>query len=166
MAQDDFWSFANQLYGEQEVAETCLWLQDKQGADVLMLLFCLWLGLRQGAVPDDTITALDRAATPWRQHVVLPLRATRRWLIQQRGAANHDLRAAVAAAELCAEQHQGQLLTEALAELPAPPRAPGADAARANLERYCALAGAARGAELLAHLKLLTARAARVPLDG
>ena len=162
MPHDDFWSFANRLYRQPGVAPACLWLQDNRGADVMLVLFCLWRGLRQGPQSGEAVAALDGAVAPWRDQVVRPLRGARRWLKEQTDADGDGLRAAIAAAELRAEQAQGRLLVNALEAPPLPAAPPGIDAARANLEHYRTLI-AAPGAdrELSARLQWLLDSAAQ-----
>src|SRR5690606_39603839 len=93
--------------------------------DVMLVLFCLWRGLRQGPLSGEAVAALDGAVAPWRDQVVRPLRGARRWLKEQTDADGDGLRAAIAAAELRAEQAQGRLLVNALEALPLPAAPPG-----------------------------------------
>lgn len=98
------WAFATRVYAGPGVAAACLQLQDEAGADVCLLLGALWSavegpGLLQGAELD----ALDRAAAPWRENVVQPLRQARRWL-KAEGFAADPLREAIKAGELQAER--------------------------------------------------------------
>ena len=75
------WDFIVALHGRPVVREACLALQDRRGADVIVLL-ALVHDASCGAAPpgeDRLRRALARIA-PWRDAAVLPLRALRRSL--------------------------------------------------------------------------------------
>lgn len=133
-----FWDYSLALYGREEVAKACLALQDRLGLDVNMVLFCCWAGSRGRRLRQDEIGRLTAATRAWRDEVVLPLRAARRWLKAQApqvGPAALDLREDIKASELAAEAVQQDLLRR---ELPVPEGAPSAPAAAANLRLYLA----------------------------
>jgi uncharacterized protein (TIGR02444 family) len=148
--QEAFWDFSVRTYRSSGVPEACLDLQDEQGADVNMLLYCCWAG---GCGASLDAGSFDRAQTfsrDWSGQVVRPLRAARRWMKQDgcaAGPVDRDacmaLRQQVKNIELAAEKLQ-QL---ALAALPLPaggsPVAGDAQlaAVAANLRRYCTASG-------------------------
>ncbi|GAB4176294.1 MAG: hypothetical protein OHK0024_13630 [Thalassobaculales bacterium] len=127
-ASQGLWAFSLDLYGRPGVAAACLALQDGAGADVNLVLYALWLGLTGRGAFDPA--CVERVA-PWREQVVLPLRAVRRALTLRDG-----FRAQVKALELEAERRQ-QAMLEAAAPPPAGDPAPGQ--AAANLDRYLGL---------------------------
>ncbi|MBB3066845.1 TIGR02444 family protein [Limibacillus halophilus] len=75
-----FWSFSLETYAKPGVAEACLALQDKYGLDVNLLLFCCWAARNGRRLSQEDLERLDGLSSPWRRHVVLPLRELRRWL--------------------------------------------------------------------------------------
>lgn len=161
-----FWRFSLQLYRRPGVEPACLWLQERRGADVNLLLLCCWLG-REGRVADRRFLRGARsAAATWRREVVQPLRRARRWLGKGlRGAAAERaaaLRRAARSAELEAEHVEQVLLAERALRLPA---GAGRDATAANLARYAGLLGAA-GAAPARRLAVLSRAAAPVGRRG
>ena len=76
--ENAFWSFACRLYKQDDVASTCLELQDSFGINVNALLFMVWLGA-QGYPPSEAryLAILD-ALSPWTAQVVGNLRLARR----------------------------------------------------------------------------------------
>lgn len=141
----DFWQFANQVYEQPGVAAACLWLQDRHGADVMVVLFCLWAGHRAVLLSGDDLDRLRRHVGAWRDGVIQPLRAARRWLKQQPYTELRDgaeaLRAALKDSELRAEALQARLLEQRLASLDPTAAPAGGDAAAANLRGYLTALG-------------------------
>ncbi|HEX2256172.1 MAG TPA: TIGR02444 family protein [Afifellaceae bacterium] len=137
----DFWRFSLSFYGEEQVAEACLRLQDEAGADVNMLLFLLWRARQGRRLSAGEIAALDAAVSGWRAEVVVPLRSVRRWLKGHAGPVQPDeaekLRREVKGIELEGERLQ-QAAMAALAEIAAPGKAAGSpdEAAMASLAAY------------------------------
>lgn len=80
MAGGPFWQFSLAFYGRDGVAETCLRLQDEQGLDVNLVLFCLWAGSRGQRLEAEHFALIAAEAATWQQEVVAPLRQVRRWL--------------------------------------------------------------------------------------
>lgn len=75
------WEFAAATYGHAEVSKACLFLQDRCGVDVNVLLFALWIAAeRKIAVDVAAIREVDTMVRQWRQEIVAPLRAIRRRL--------------------------------------------------------------------------------------
>jgi uncharacterized protein (TIGR02444 family) len=150
-AAEAFWRFSLDFYARANVAAALTALQDREGRDVNLMLFALWLGLsgRPRLAPCGIAAAEHRIATI-RTEIAEPLRRVRRRL---RGAPDADvqvLRRRIAALEIDAER-AGQFRLAALAgtaaELSLPHRLA---AAGANLAMYLGPAGAgSREAEIL-----------------
>jgi uncharacterized protein (TIGR02444 family) len=136
-----FWEFSLAFYAVPGVADACLTLQDRNGADVNVLLYLLYAAQAGRALSPADIAAIDALARPWREAIVLPLRTARRALKATIGrfepAATARLRDELKRVELHAERLQQQTL-ERLAP-PGTPRASDADVAdcaRAHLNVY------------------------------
>jgi uncharacterized protein (TIGR02444 family) len=103
------WSFALSLYGRPGIADACLLLQERLGADVCLLLFALFLAREHGAVLEASdLESLDCAIANWRREVIYPLRSVRRRMRSgpqpAPGPATEPLRQQIKAAEIRAEQ--------------------------------------------------------------
>lgn len=142
--RNSFWDYSIRLYADQEVAAACLRLQDRRGIDVNVMLFCLWVASSgHGALRDSEVTEALAAVETWHRDVVRQLRALRRRLKGDVGAAPRDLadalRRAVAATEIDAE-HIEQLMLAGCLERSAGAAEPldKARDAMANLSAYLA----------------------------
>ncbi|MGE5269362.1 MAG: TIGR02444 family protein [Thiohalocapsa sp.] len=127
-----FWRFSLAFYARPAVAAALLGLQDRAGADVNLMLYALWLGVRSVLLDAAALAVAEASAAPLTSGIVLPLRRLRRGLGAGDGAV---LRRRIAAAELAAER-EVQLR---LAALPQPAAKPAGDrltVARANLALY------------------------------
>ncbi len=133
-----FCEFSVTFYAMPDVAACCVALQDRSGADVAMVLFCLWAGQAGLQLDAAALAGLDRVAARWRDSVVRPLRAVRRTLagpvdpVDAAGAL--ALKGRVAAAEREAEFLQLRAMELAgfgVASAVAPPVL-----ARGNIEAY------------------------------
>jgi uncharacterized protein (TIGR02444 family) len=152
-----FWDFSLAIYERPGVPEACLGLQDRQGLDVNLMLYCCWAGSRGRALAAGDIAVLVEAAGPWHEQVVKPLRGARRWLKGQTAAPAAEpaeaLREAIKAQELEAERLEQLILLECL-EIGAGQGS--AAAAAGNLKAYLAAAevqaGIADAADLAALL--------------
>ncbi|HZT51658.1 MAG TPA: TIGR02444 family protein [Stellaceae bacterium] len=140
-AFEDFWSFALRLYARPAVAPACLALQDAHGLDVIIALYCCWLGASgRGRLDAAGLAAAEATARPWRGAVVEPLRRAR-----------HALKGVAGAEALYGRMKQIELDAERIAFARLAPLAPPpddaatgrAEAARDNLLLY---AGAASDA--------------------
>lgn len=141
-ARRGFEAYASALYALPGVAEACLDLQDREGADVNLLLLACWLASRGVRLDAAAAERLRAVAAAWRGPVLVPLRRARRALrplvaelaSTARGERAARLRSALAAVELEAER-----LVEGLLETEVGGLQGGAPAdrptARANLER-------------------------------
>jgi uncharacterized protein (TIGR02444 family) len=117
-----FWAFTLSLYGRAGVPEACLALQDRDGLDVNLALWCLWTGATGRALAASQIDSAKAACRPWRDGVLEPLRALRRHM--KAGIASVDkalsdpLREQVKKSELAAERVQHAILAGLLTAAP------------------------------------------------
>jgi uncharacterized protein (TIGR02444 family) len=151
-AAAEFWDFSLALYAKPGVAPACLVLQDEQGRDVNLALYCAWVGWSgRGRLSRDEIAAAERVLAPWRQQVVEPLRAARRSIKGVAGA--EPIYTKVKALELEAEREAQRLLAAR-----APLQREGltaterAAAAAADLSLYVGVDGANAAAPIVAAL--------------
>lgn len=101
------WDFALRVYAQPGVEPACLALQDEQGADVCLLLWCLWLERGGCELTAEGLQQAQGAIAPWVAQAVLPLRALRRQLKARYGTADAELeqlRLGIKQAELLAER--------------------------------------------------------------
>jgi uncharacterized protein (TIGR02444 family) len=99
------WRFSLAFYAAPSVARALITLQDRDGLDVNLMLFALWLGVSgRGRLGSDGRRAAERAVCPIRADVVKPLRALRRSLGENPDADVQRLRDGVKALELAAEK--------------------------------------------------------------
>ena len=118
------WDYAVTLYAAPGVAECCLSLQDRRGADVNLILFACWLGaIGRDPGPERLVEVLRRAES-WQEGLVRPLREARRrlkvelpMLAEPLRAPLTAARAGLAAAELALERGE-LLLIETSAAIP------------------------------------------------
>lgn len=110
-----FWDFSLEFYGRGEVAQSCLALQDRFGADVNILLYCCW-GASEGAeeMARAELAEIISAIEPWQSGVVQRLRLIRRDMKQadgmNLGALSEDLRQAIKKCELEGEKIEQTIL--------------------------------------------------------
>lgn len=135
---DALWRFSLAFYGIPGVAQALIALQDREGLDVNLILFALWLGLsRRSRLNSDELAAADRAVCTIRTEIVEPLRVLRRSLRHHPDADIQNLRDGVKVLELAAEK----LIQSRLARLAGPrdsnsSRDSGLAAAHANFALY------------------------------
>jgi uncharacterized protein (TIGR02444 family) len=99
------WQFSLAFYAAPGVADALIALQDRDGLDVNLILFVLWLGLSgHGRLDRKALTAADRAVCNIRDETVEPLRALRRKLKSNPDPEIQHLREGVKALELAAER--------------------------------------------------------------
>jgi uncharacterized protein (TIGR02444 family) len=110
----EFWRFSLSLYRMENVAPSCISLQDGCGLDVNMMLFALWLGSKGRALAAQDLRDADAAVKEWRTQAVIALRGVRRFLREPPASFNADLVAAlrdkVKAVELESERLQQESL--------------------------------------------------------
>ncbi len=152
--RNEFWDFSLAFYGDSAVQEACLDIQDNHGADVNLMLFCLYQASVGHCLADDTVRHLDAQVAAWRGEVVQPLRAIRRHLkplpFPLSEDAQTDVRNDIKRLELRAEMHQ-QLHLDAL-DVGVAAWKPLGEAARINLGVYAGFIGADPDASSLAVL--------------
>jgi uncharacterized protein (TIGR02444 family) len=133
-----FWRFSLAFYERPGVAEALITLQDRDGFDINLILFALWLGISGHVTPGgDTLAAAERVAATLRSEIVEPLRSLRRKLRHHADRDVQRLREGVKVLELAGEK----LVQKRLARLAGGGRAktdPGGRraAAHANLALY------------------------------
>lgn len=101
-----FWDFSVSLYQRPGVEAALLALQDEDGLDVSLVLFCLYAAMRGEALTEEHIDAMRRIGTVCGRGVVAPLRAARRALkpLAPEGTEAGALRGEVKRIELAAER--------------------------------------------------------------
>lgn len=104
-AVEGLWRFSLMAYARPGVADALMRLQDRDGHNVNLILFGLWLGLCEGIRLDPAALARAKAAVAGIDHdVVAPLRRLRRALRSDPDPDVQDLRRRVLALELAAER--------------------------------------------------------------
>ena len=112
------WDFSLLHYALPGVAEACLQLQDGHGANVNLLLWCVWLEQRGLVLNKVRLRKAQKRIHAWDEHYVIPLRHLRRGMKVEFGTAEtgiEQLRSQIKQAELLAEK-QLQILLEAEVE--------------------------------------------------
>jgi uncharacterized protein (TIGR02444 family) len=141
--ESPFWRFSLRFYGRPGVADACLALQDKGGADVNLLLFLLFLAERKRQLDAAAIARLDAAVSQWRDSVVKPLRALRRGLKPGiefiPGTVIETFRAQIKRLELESEQIEQHRLEEFAGNDAGSPADSRIDAAQSNVAAYCGM---------------------------
>ena len=103
--EDALWHFSLAFYAVPGIARALITLQDRDGLDVNLILFALWLGLSgYGLLDSDALAAADRAVCAIRTEVVEPLRTLRRRLKGNPDRSVQNLREGVKELELAAER--------------------------------------------------------------
>ena len=99
------WRFSLAFYELAGVAQALLALQERDGFDVNLMLFALWLGISGcGRLGADALAAADQTTRAVRREVVEPLRSLRRRLRQCPAADIEKLREGVKALEFEGEK--------------------------------------------------------------
>lgn len=139
--ESPFWRFSLRFYARPHIAEACLVLQDNSGADVNILLFVLYLADHRKELSAADIGRLDSAVAQWREAVVKPLRTLRRGLKPGiefiPGPVSETFRSQIKRLELESEQIEQHRLEE-FASSTGKPAASRIEAAKRNVELYCA----------------------------
>jgi uncharacterized protein (TIGR02444 family) len=106
MSDDEaFWRFSLAFYGRPGVSEALISLQDRDGFDVNLILFALWLGISgRGRLGGDALAAAQRVAGTLRRELVEPLRRLRRNLRHHPDVGVQRLREGVKALEIASEK--------------------------------------------------------------
>lgn len=110
--KNDLWTFALEFYGRPGVEDACLALQDEEGLNVNLLLWCCFLAKHGHALTAETAGAAADRIEPWHGHVTVPLRAVRR-AIKEAGEPGADaVHERLKEAELTAEKVELALLQD------------------------------------------------------
>jgi len=137
-AAEQFWVYALELYGQSTAREALLRLQDRDGADVPMLLWCVWHGAKEQGVSKDRMVQAVDFSKAWREETVEPLRKVRRAL--KSGIPGVESTLSETARSRIAETEQAveRIQMDHLAEIPL-----GAlrGSAAENLDHYALVAG-------------------------
>ena len=105
------WDFSLSHYARPGVADVCLRLQDEQGVNVNLLLWCAWLDARGLMLDAACLHNAQKRIRGWDEHYVVPLRQLRRRMKVEFGMAEEGIeavRTCIKQAELLAEK-QAQL---------------------------------------------------------
>jgi uncharacterized protein (TIGR02444 family) len=109
-----FWRFSLAFYERPGVPDALIALQDRDGFDVNLVLFALWLGISgRGALGGDALAAAEQVAGTLRSEIVEPLRRLRRKLRHHPDGDVQRLREGVKELEIAGEK----LVQERLARL-------------------------------------------------
>jgi len=138
------WNYSLKIYGVPAVADACLSLQERAGADVNLLLFCCWRGSLGHALGKPALRKVMEVVADWQHQVVLPLRQARRFIKAGIPAMplkrKEQLRQSIAAIELDAEYLEQLLLAQYVAAMSmAVRKRTPATVVAANLQLYLAL---------------------------
>ena len=74
---EQFWNYSKKIY--EPLTATFLFLQDRFGLDVNLLLLCFWLGKHRWFLTDREFFVLIQKVMPCRDHLIGPLRQARRF---------------------------------------------------------------------------------------
>ena len=115
-AAEGFWRFSLLVYARPGVADALIRLQDRDGYNINIILFGLWLGLCEGMRLDAAGLARAKAAIAGiDRDVVSPLRRLRRELRADPDPDIRELRRRVLALEIAAERRvQARLAASAM----------------------------------------------------
>lgn len=103
------WDFSLRTYARPGIAPLCLELQDSYGADVNLLLWCVWMESQQKQLTADRLQQAEAQVAAWVKETLHPLRHMRRQLKNQYGTTDsliESLRQTIKQAELQAEQQE------------------------------------------------------------
>jgi uncharacterized protein (TIGR02444 family) len=107
---NEFWRFSLAVYSRAGVAEECLALQEKAGADINVLLFCAWTGMQAIVLSRDDIEQALRLVVAWQDNVVRPLRGVRQSMKALDHHESESFRTRVKSMEIEAEQIEQAVL--------------------------------------------------------
>ncbi len=112
------WTFAVELYDQEEVKATCLRIQARYGLAISLLLGTIWAGLQgKGRLGATELEEAIRRALEWHRDIIEPMRALRRQLRQPPSGVEDEglaVRKQILEAELNAEQIEQQLFLQDL----------------------------------------------------
>ena len=120
-----FWNSSLTAYAQPEVPQACLLHQDQYSLDVNLILFCCWYGSTHGYLTKDEFDLALAFSISWTNHVVHPLRKTRKWMKQtgpkkscMSESAFTTLRNEIKKSELAAEHIQQDALENLISKPP------------------------------------------------
>ncbi|MDO8288512.1 MAG: TIGR02444 family protein [Parvibaculum sp.] len=121
-AANAFWGFSTALYAKPGVETELLALQDGDGLEVNLALFCLYAAMRGQALDYAAVEAMRGVGLAWGHGVVAPLRQARRLLKPSASGSDEAarLRNEVKAIELAAEKAMQGVLAELLVTAASP----------------------------------------------
>ena len=100
-----FWGFSLAFYERPGVPDALIALQDRDGFDVNLILFAVWLGISgRGPLGGDALEVAQRVAGTLRSEIVEPLRRLRRNLRHHPDGDIQRLREGVKALEIAGEE--------------------------------------------------------------
>jgi uncharacterized protein (TIGR02444 family) len=138
-----FWRFSVSFYSVPQVADACLALQDKAGADVNIVMFLLWNAMQNRTLSAAAIADVERRVGVWRESVVVPLRTVRRALKSPLAAIDaataEKYRTKIKGVELEAEKLQQEALYALAPALQLERASSPAAAAQASIAAYQSL---------------------------
>ncbi len=79
-AAEHFWAFALSIYSREVARKAFLRLQDRDGADVPLLLWCLWCGAEGRSISATVMKEAITFSHAWQTAAITPLRTLRRSL--------------------------------------------------------------------------------------
>ena len=144
---EEFWCFSLAFYDRPGVAEALIALQDRNGSNVNLMLYALWLGMSgRGSLDGGLLAAAAQTAGALGSEIVEPLRALRRKLRHHPDGDVQKFREAVKTLELAGEkliqQHLARLCPRARTSMPVADRVA---VARGNLALYLGPEGVRSG---------------------
>ena len=151
-AAEQFWAFSLELYGQDTAREAFLRLQDRDGADVPMMLWCLWRGVEGHGIPEDVMAEAVEFSASWRQQAVEPLRKLRKAMKPGISGVQSALSEAARSKVAKTEQAVERLQMDHLAGLPCGSVVGGQ---RENMDRYARAASLSLDADDVSTLIIL-----------
>jgi uncharacterized protein (TIGR02444 family) len=153
--EEAFWQFSLAFYERPGVAEALTALQDREGIDVNLALFAVWIGLSgRDMFSGDLLAIAESKAAALRKEIVIPLRELRRRLRHHSDADVQRLREGVKALELSGEK----LVQRRLARL--------AGSENANISHEVRLANARSNLALYLGVDVVRSREAAVLFES
>ncbi len=115
MGENLLWNYSLEVYRKPNVEAELLQLQDRFGADVNVLLSCLWVASQGLELDDNALSELLKISASCQAQCIMPLRSLRRGLKGLAGA--EGIREEVKSLELKAEQWQQDLFYQQIKKL-------------------------------------------------
>lgn len=129
------WNYSLSVYGKPNVEGLLLLLQDRFGADVNVVLCCLWLATQGQELDSPVLASLLKISATCQAKCIMPLRALRRGLKEVDGA--EAIREEIKSIELKAERWQQDLCYRQIEHLSGVANSQSAvEIGQLNLRRY------------------------------